>query len=330
MHQGVNESMWAFTARRLLIMVPMMIVISMICFGITELQPGDFVSQYLDNPRISPEQIRLLRERLGLDKPAYVRYMMWIKNIVTKWDFGYSFAYERPVGELIFERMGWTVFIALATIVFQWILAVPMGIYSALHPYSPADYAMTVVGFIGISIPDFFFALILMYFMLRMGSTSIGGLFSTRFIGAPWSFAKLIDLLKHLWMPLVVVGISGVAGLMRVMRGNMLDVVGSPFITSLRAHGLDEKTVRRHAIKNALNPMVSIAGAELPNIFSGTIITAIVLNLPTMGPFFYNALLNHDQYLVMSFLMFIALITQIGNLLADIALAFLDPRIRMS
>ena len=322
--------MRAFIARRILIMIPMMLMASVICFWITELQPGDFVSQYLDNPRISPEQIRLLRERLGLDRPAYVRYMMWIKNIITKWDFGYSFAYERPVGELIFERMGWTVFIALATIVFQWILAVPMGIYSALHPYSPADYAMTVVGFLGISIPDFFLALILMYFMLRMGSTSIGGLFSTRFIGAPWSFAKLIDLLKHLWMPLVVVGISGVAGLMRVMRGNMLDIVGSPFITSLRAHGLDEKTVRRHAIKNALNPMVSIAGAELPNVFSGTIITAIVLNLPTMGPFFYNALLNHDQYLVMSFLMFIALITQIGNLLADIALAFLDPRIRMS
>lgn len=322
--------MWSFIVRRSLIMIPMMILVSVICFGIIELQPGDFVSQYLDNPRISPEQIRLLRERLGLDKPAYVRYGMWVKNIVTKWDFGYSFAYERPVGELIWERMGWTVFIALATIIFQWILAVPMGIYSALHPYSPADYAMTVVGFIGISIPDFFFALILMYFMLKMGSTSIGGLFSTEFIGAPWSFAKVVDLLKHFWMPLVVVGVSGLAGLMRVMRGNMLDIIGSPFITSLRAHGLDEKTVRRHAIKNALNPMVSIAGAEVPNVFSGTIITAIVLNLPTMGPFFYNALLNHDQYLVMSFLMFIALITQIGNLLADIALAFLDPRIRMS
>ncbi|MEA4883163.1 MAG: ABC transporter permease [Clostridia bacterium] len=322
--------MWSFIVRRSLIMIPMMILVSVICFGIIELQPGDFVSQYLDNPRISPEQIRLLRERLGLDKPAYVRYGMWVKNIVTKWDFGYSFAYERPVGELIWERTGWTVFIALATIIFQWILAVPMGIYSALHPYSPADYAMTVVGFIGISIPDFFFALILMYFMLKMGSTSIGGLFSTEFIGAPWSFAKVVDLLKHFWMPLVVVGVSGLAGLMRVMRGNMLDIIGSPFITSLRAHGLDEKTVRRHAIKNALNPMVSIAGAEVPNVFSGTIITAIVLNLPTMGPFFYNALLNHDQYLVMSFLMFIALITQIGNLLADIALAFLDPRIRMS
>lgn len=322
--------MWAFIARRVLIMIPMMLMVSVICFTITELQPGDFVSQDLDNPRISPEQIRLLRERLGLDKPAYVRYWMWMKGIVTKWDFGYSFAYTRPVGELIWERMGWTVLIALATIVFQWALAVPMGIYSALHPYSPADYCMTFVGFLGVSIPDFFLALILMYLMLQAGSASIGGLFSTQFIGAPWSWAKFLDLLKHIWMPLVVVGVSGLAGLMRVMRGNMLDVVGSPFITSLRAHGLDERTVRRHAIKNALNPMVSIAGSELPNVFSGTIIAAIVLNLPTMGPFFYNALLNHDQYLVMAFLMFIALITQVGNLLADIALAFLDPRIRMS
>jgi peptide/nickel transport system permease protein len=322
--------MRAFIARRILIMIPMMLLASVICFWITELQPGDFVSQYLDNPRISPEQIRLLRERLGLDRPAYVRYFMWLKGVVTKWDFGYSFAYERPVGDLIWERMGWTVTIALLTVVFQWLLAVPMGIYSALHPYSPLDYTMTVVGFIGISIPDFFLALILMYWALKAGSTSIGGLFSSQFIGVPWSLAKFADLLRHLWMPLVVVGVGGLAGLMRVMRGNMLDVLGSPFITSLRAYGLDERTVKRHAVKNALNPMVSIAGAELPNIFSGTIIAAIVLNLPTMGPFFYNALLNHDQYLVMAFLMFIALITQIGNLLADIALAFLDPRIRMS
>ncbi|MFY9134566.1 MAG: ABC transporter permease [Bacillota bacterium] len=322
--------MRAFIARRILIMIPMMLLASVICFWITELQPGDFVSQYLDNPRISPEQIRLLRERLGLDQPAHVRSFMWLKGVVTKWDFGYSFAYERPVGDLIWERMGWTVTIALLTVVFQWLLAVPMGIYSALHPYSPLDYTLTVIGFIGISVPDFFLALILMYWSLKAGATSIGGLFSPQFIGAPWSLAKFADLLRHLWMPLVVVGLGGLAGLMRVMRGNMLDVLGSPFITSLRAYGLDERTVKKHAVKNALNPMVSIAGSELPNIFSGTIIAAIVLNLPTMGPFFYNALLNHDQYLVMAFLMFIALITQIGNLLADIALAFLDPRIRMS
>jgi len=181
-----------------------------------------------------------------------------------------------------------------------------------------------------LSIPDFFFALALMALMLNLGVTSIGGLFSPQFVGESWSVAKFFDLLKHLWMPLVVVGVAGIASLMRIMRGNLLDTLNAPFVNSLRAHGLSEKIVKKHAIKNALNPMVSIAGSELPNVFSGTIITAIVLNLPTMGPFFYNALLNHDQYLVMSFLMFIAFITQIGNLLADVALALLDPRIRMS
>jgi peptide/nickel transport system permease protein len=322
--------MWTFIVRRILIMIPMMFFVSVICFVVTELQPGDFLSQYLENPRISPEQIESLRRELALDKPAYQRYFMWIKNIVTKGDFGYSFSYQRPVVELIWERLGWTVAISLLTIGFQWLFATLMGIYSALHPYTPGDYTLTVLGFIGLSIPEFFLALVLTYLVLRLGGTAVGGLFSPQFIGAPMSWAKFVDLLKHLWLPIVVVGVSGLAGLMRIMRGNMLDVLGSPFVTALRARGLDEKTVRRHVIKNAMNPLVSIAGMELPNVFSGTIIASIVLNLPTIGPFFYNALLNHDQYLVMTFLLFIALITQIGNLLADIALALLDPRIRIS
>ncbi|ABV34086.1 MULTISPECIES: ABC transporter permease [Pseudothermotoga] len=322
--------MWSFILRRVLIMIPMMFLISIVCFVVTELQPGDFLSQYLENPRISPEQIESLRKELGLDKPAYERYFMWIKNIVLKGDFGYSFSYQRPVVELIWERLGWTVAIALFTIVFQWLIAIPMGIYSAFHPYTAGDYTLTVVGFIGLSIPEFFMALVLMYLILKVGGTAVGGLFSPQFIGAPWSWEKFVDLLNHIWLPVIVVGVSGLAGLMRIMRGNMLDIMGSPFVTSLRARGLSEKVVKRHIIKNALNPLVSIAGMELPNIFSGTIIASIVLNLPTIGPFFYNALLNHDQYLVMTFLMFIALITQIGNLLADIALAVLDPRIRVS
>ncbi|HOO34138.1 MAG TPA: ABC transporter permease [Thermotogota bacterium] len=317
--------MASFIVRRLLIMVPMMLVISFICFFLTELQPGDFVSQYLENPRISPEQVELIKERLGLDKPAMVRYGMWIKQIITKGDFGYSFAYKRPVIDLIGERMGWTIGIALSTIMFQWMIAVPLGIYSALHPYKFGDYLITFLAFIGISIPNFFFALILMYL-----TNSSGGLFSPEFIGAPFSWGLIQDLFMHIWLPIAVIGLSGLAGLMRVMRGNMLDTLGSPFVDSLRARGLPERKVRKHVIKNALNPMISIAGMELPNIFSGTIITAIVLNLPTMGPFFYSALMNHDQYLVMTFLMFIAFITQIGNLVADILLAVLDPRIRMS
>lgn len=311
-------------------MIPMMFLISVICFIVTELQPGDFLSQYLENPRISPEQIETLRRELALDKPAYERYLIWIKNIFLKGDFGYSFSYQRPVVELIWERLGWTVAIALFTIGFQWLIAIPMGIYSAFHPYTVSDYTLTVLGFIGLSIPEFFMALVLMYLILRLGGTAVGGLFSPQFIGAPWSWDKFVDLLNHIWLPIIVVGISGLAGLMRIMRGNMLDIMGSPFVTSLRARGLEERVVRRHVVKNALNPLVSIAGMELPNIFSGTIIASIVLNLPTIGPFFYNALLNHDQYLVMTFLMFIALITQIGNLLADIALALLDPRIRVS
>lgn len=322
--------MWSFIVRRILIMIPMMFFVSLICFVVTELQPGDFLSQYLENPRISPEQIESLRRELALDKPAYQRYFMWVKNIVTKGDFGYSFSYQRPVVELIWERLGWTVAISILTITFQWLFAALMGIYSALHPYTLIDYTLTVLGFVGLSIPEFFLALVLVYLVLRVGGTAVGGLFSPQFIGAPMSWAKFVDLLKHLWLPIVVVGVSGLAGLMRIMRSNMLDVLGSPFVRALRARGLDEKTVRKHVVKNALNPLVSIAGMELPNVFSGTIIASIVLNLPTIGPFFYNALLNHDQYLVMAFLLFIALVTQIGNLLADIALALLDPRIRIS
>ncbi|PHJ12151.1 ABC transporter permease, partial [Fervidobacterium sp. SC_NGM5_G05] len=275
-------------------------------------------------------QIEALRQELGLDKPAYYRYMLWVKNIVTKLDFGYSFSYQRPVFDLIWERMGWTVGISLMTILLQWVIAIPLGIFSAFHPYSFWDYTFAVIAFVGISIPEFFLALLLMFFALNARYTYIGGLFSPEFIGTPWSVAKFIDLLKHLWIPLIVIGVSGVGGLYRVMRANLLDTVGSPFVNALRARGLDERTVRRHAVKNALNPLVSIAGMELPNVFSGTILASIVLNLPTIGPFFYNALLNHDQYLVMSFLMFIALITQIGNLLADITLALVDPRIRVA
>lgn len=322
--------MWSFITRRVLIMIPMMFLISVLCFIITELQPGSFASQFMENPNISPEHLVRLNEMLGLDKPPVQRYFMWIKGIITRGDFGYSFAYKRPVGELIWERMGWTVSIALLTIIFQWIIAIPAGIYTSLHQYSVSDYILTFIGFLGISVPVFFLALVFMWLALQMGATSLGGLFSAEYMGAPWSWAKLLDLLKHIWLPIVVIGFSGLAGLMRVMRGNMLDVINAPFVTSLKARGLEDQVVRRHVIKNAINPLVSIAGMQLPEIFSGTIITSIVLNLPTMGPFFYNALLNHDQYLVMTFLMFIAFMTQIGNLLADIALAILDPRIRIS
>lgn len=321
--------MISYIVRRILISLPMMLIISVLVFFITELQPGDFASQYINNPRVSPEQIELIKERLGLDQSAARRYLLWMKNIVTNLDFGYSFSFKRPVSELIGERMGWTVLIAVLAIIVQWSAAVPLGIYSALHPYSKSDIILTFGAFIGVSMPGFFFAIIIMFLLSKLGSASVGGLLSPEFIGAPFSPALLWDLIKHIWVPVLVVSLAGIAGLMRIMRGNMLDIVNAPFVTALRAKGIDEKKIRRHMVKNALNPLVSIAGMQLPTIFSGTVIAAIVLGLPTMGPFFYKALINHDQYLVMTFLLFIALITQLGNLLADIALAVLDPRIRM-
>lgn len=311
-------------------MIPMMLVVSVVCFTVVELQPGDYASQFLNNPDISAEQIRMIRQQLSLDKSPFERYFMWMGGILGRGDFGWSFAYKRPVTDLIGERMGWTVGIALLAVAFQWLLAIPLGVFSATRPRSAGDYALTTAAFLGISIPDFFLALLILATMVGLGAQSVGGLFSNQYVGAPWSLAKFLDLLGHLWVPVIVVGAAGVASLMRVMRGNYLDVQGSPFVESLRARGLPEKKVRSRILANALNPMVTIAGMQLPEVFSGTITASIVLGLPTMGPFFYEALLNGDQYLVMAFLMLIALITQAGNLLADLALAFLDPRIRMS
>ncbi len=322
--------MWSFVIRRVLIMVPMMLAVSMICFAVVELQPGDYVTQFLSNPDITQEQIDTIRLEYGLDKGPVERYGLWIGGIVTRGDFGWSFASRRPVWDLIAERMGWTIVIALLAIAFQWLLAIPLGVYSATHPRSAGDYALTGGAFLGLSVPDFFLAILIMFALVSMGSTSVGGLFSSEYVSAPWSLAKLWDLAKHLWVPVVVIGAAGVASLLRVMRGNFLDASSAPYVEALRARGLKDAAVRGHVLKNAINPMISIAGMQLPEVFSGTITASIVIGLPTIGPFFYEALLNSDQYLVMAFLMFIAFITQVGSLLADLALALLDPRIRMS
>lgn len=321
--------MFNYILRRFLYMIPLLILISIVSFSVIKLQPGEFGSQYFKNPRVSPETVEKLRARLGLDEPAYKQYLKWVTGIITRGDFGYSFAYKRPVGELIWERLGWTVAVAGATVIFTWSLAIPIGIFSATHKYSIFDYIFTFIGFIGISIPNFFLALLLMYIVLAYGGTSVGGLFSSEFIGAPWSWAKFVDLLKHIWIPLIAIGTAGMAGILRQMRGNLLDVLGEQYIQTARAKGLKEKKViYKHAVRNAINPLVSILGMQLPYLISGTIISAIVLNLPTMGPFFYDALINQDQYLVMTFLMFSAILLQLGNLFADLLLAWVDPRIR--
>lgn len=322
--------MMNYILRRFLYMIPLMILISILSFTVIKLQPGEFGSQYFSNPRVSPETVKNLRARLGLDQPAYMQYFTWVKGIITEGDFGYSFAYKRPVAELIWERMGWTVVVAGSTILFTWVLAIPIGIFSATHKYSIFDYIFTFVGFIGISVPNFFMALLLMYLVLSLGGTEVGGLFSQEYIGAPWSIAKVIDLLKHIWIPLIAIGTAGMAGILRQMRGNLLDILGEQYVQTARAKGLNENIViYKHAVRNAINPLISMFGMQLPKLISGTIISAIVLNLPTMGPFFYDALINQDQYLVMTFLMFSAFMMLIGNLIADLLLALVDPRIRL-
>ena len=322
--------MMNYILRRFLYMIPLMILISILSFTVIKLQPGEFGSQYFSNPRVSPETVENLRARLGLNQPAYMQYFTWVKGIVTEGDFGYSFAYKRPVSELIWERLGWTVVVAGSTILFTWGLAIPIGIFSATHKYSIFDYVFTFVGFLGISVPNFFMALLLMYLVLSFGGTEVGGLFSQEYIGAPWSIAKFIDLLKHIWIPLIAIGTAGMAGILRQMRGNLLDILGEQYVQTARAKGLNENIViYKHAVRNAINPLISMFGMQLPKLISGTIISAIVLNLPTMGPFFYDALINQDQYLVMTFLMFSAFMMLIGNLIADILLAMVDPRIRL-
>ena len=321
--------MLVYAVRRLLMMIPTLILVSIVSFGVIKFQPGSFGSQFLDNPRFSRESVAALTEQLGLNDPAYVQYWKWVSGIVTRGDFGRSFVYNRPVTDLIWERLGWTVAIATSTLLFTWSVAIPLGIFVARRRYSVWDNLASVIGFLGLAVPDFLMALILMWLVLQLGGTSVGGLFAPQYIGEPWSWGKVGSFLGHIWIPLIAIGTSGIAGLMRQMRGNLLDTLELPYVRTARSKGLSERVVvNRHAVRNAINPLVTIAGLSLPALISGEIIVAIVLNLPSIGPFLYSSLLNYDQYVVMTLLMFSALLLMLGNLLADLALAAVDPRIR--
>ncbi|MBB6099817.1 peptide/nickel transport system permease protein [Deinobacterium chartae] len=321
--------MLVFLVRRVLTMIPTLFLISIVCFVLIKLQPGDYITQFLDDPRIGPETIAAITRQLGLDQPAYVQYLKWLGGVVTEGDFGFSFLNNRPVASLIYERLGWTVAVAGLTIVFSWLIAIPLGIYTALNRYGWAANIANFIGYIGLATPDFLVALLLISLTLNMGGTNVGGLFSPQYIDQPWSLAKFWDMLGHLWIPLIAIGLEGVAGLMRQMRANLLDVLNQDYVRTARSKGLRERTVIwRHAVRNAINPLITTAGLSLPQLISGTIIVSIILNLPTIGPFLYDSLLNKDQYVVMTLLMFSSLLLMVGNLLADLALAWTDPRIR--
>ena len=325
--------MLTYIIRRILIMIPTLIVISIISFTIIQLPPGDYLTSYIANLQETGETadeavVASLRARYGLDNPLHVQYWKWISGVV-RGDFGQSFSMGRPVKELIWERLGLTVVISLVTMGFTWLIAIPIGIYSATHQYKLSDYVFTFLGFVGMSTPAFMLALVLMNFSQVHFGTSVGGLFSDAYINAPWSWAKLVDLLGHIWVPVVVLGVGGTAGLIRTVRANLLDQLEMPYVVTARASGLSEwRLLLKYPVRVAINPVISTIGWMLPRLVSGSVIVAMVLSLPTTGPLLLKALMEQDMYLAGSFLLMLSTLTVIGTLISDILLVWVDPRIR--
>lgn len=326
--------MFQFILRRLMYMIPTLIAISIVSFVIIQLPPGDYLTSMVAGLRdqgveVDAAQLAALKERYGLGQPIYVQYYKWMSGILLRGDFGQSFEWRRPVSGLIWQRLGLTVLISLSTLLFVWAIAFPIGIYSAVKQYSIGDYIATFFGFIGLATPNFLLALVLMYIGFQVFGQNVGGLFSPEFVDAAWSWAKVKDLMQHLWVPMVVLGASGTAGLIRVMRANLLDELGKLYVVAARAKGLPEwKLILKYPVRVALNPFVSGLGWLLPQLVSGSTIVAIVLSLPTTGPLLLRALMAQDMYLAGSFLLMLSVLTVIGTLISDILLAWLDPRIR--
>lgn len=325
--------MLSYLIRRMIYTILMLWAVSIIGFTVIQLPPGDYLTVYvaqLSNrgDKSAMMQVDELRVRYGLDKPFLEQYWLWITNFV-RGDFGYSFKYELPVSKLVGERMLLTVLLTLTTMIFTWVIAIPIGIYSATHQYSWLDKLLSSVSFIGLGTPGFLLALIVLYIAAFRIGTPIGGLFSQTYEDAPWSIAKAFDLLGHLWIPAVITSVTGTASVIRIMRGNLLDTLRQPFVLAARAKGLKEQVViYRHAVRIAINPLITILGLSLPDLISGVALVSIVMNLPTAGPLFLDALQSQDMYLAGSFLMFLTIMLVTGNFLADIALAWVDPRVR--
>ena len=326
--------MLGYIVRRILWMIPTLLAISVVSFFIIQLPPGDFLTSAIAMMReqgeaVDAAQLEALRDRYGLDQPFVVQYWRWISGILFEGDFGRSFLYTQPVGDLIWERLGLTFLLSFSSMIFIWIVALPIGIYSAVRKYSIGDYTVTFIGFIGLATPNFLIALILMYLSFTWFGQSVGGLFSPEYVDAPWSLAKVGDLMSHLWIPVIVLGTAGTAGLIRIMRANLLDELHRPYVETARASGLSEtRLLVKYPVRVALNPFISRVGWELPDLVSGATITAIVLSLPTTGPLLLEALLSQDMYLAGSFIMMLSVLTVIGTMVSDLLLAWLDPRIR--
>jgi peptide/nickel transport system permease protein len=323
-----------YIVQRLLLLPFLLVVYSFVIFAIIHAPPGDFLTSYVaqlsaTGTSITQEQITALRHEYGLDEPFVVQYLYWIRDLAHG-NFGLSLEYQRPNADLISEQLGLTLALAAMAFVLTWLIAVPVGIYSATHQRSFFDHLFTVINYIGVATPNFMLALILMWLAFAYFGISITGLFSQRFVDAPWSMARVVDLLEHIWLPAVVLGLAGTARLTRIMRANLLDELNKPYVVTARAKGMREwRLVLRYPVRLALNPLVSTIGWYLPQLFSGSLIVATVMNLPNIGPLLLRALINQDMYLAGGILLIYSLLTILGTLLSDIALAMMDPRIRM-
>ncbi|MFQ5592628.1 MAG: ABC transporter permease [Anaerolineae bacterium] len=327
--------MLSYVIRRLSYAVIMVVLVSFVSFVIIELPPGDFLTQKIEQlrargDRSADDRVEEYRIRYGLDRPFMERYVTWAVNFV-KGDFGESFEYERPVRELLGERLIMTVILAIATLTVAWVIAIPLGVYSAVRQYSLGDQVITTISFLGLGVPGFLLALLILYFAITVLDQEVVGLFSREYVDAPWSMGRVVDLLKHLWVPAVIGAVTGTGGLIRIMRGNLLDTLGQPFVEAARARGLRNRTVIwRHAVRIAINPLIVILGSEaLPNIITGNALMAIVLNLPTIGPLYVDSLRKLDMYMAGTCIVLFTMLLLAGNLLADLTLAWVDPRIRL-
>lgn len=327
--------MFAYIVRRVLLMIPMLFAISILSFAIIQLPPGDFLTSYVSQLRqqgdiVDQTQIDALRERYGLGQPIYVQYGKWIWGIFTRGDWGQSLEWQKPVKELIWQRLGLTMVISLSALLVSWFIAIPIGVYSATHQYSFLDYLLSAFSFVGLGTPGFLLALIILFYAQSQLGVNVGGLFSDEYLLAPWSWAKFVDMLKHIWVPLLIVAVGSTAGNIRITRANLLDELNKPYVETARAKGVPEtKLIWKYPVRVALNPFFSTVGWSLASLVSGTTLVAMVLSLQTTGPMMLRALTSQDMYLAGSFIFLLSTLTVIGTLISDILLAIVDPRIRL-
>ena len=325
--------MLVYIGKRILLTIPTLLVLTLITWVIIQLPPGSWLDSHInrliaEGQQVSEEEVAAIKAQYGLDKPMPVQYVNWVWGSLHG-DFGVSYEWNVPVGELIWERMALTVAISFTTMIFIWIVSFPIAIYSATHQYSIPDYLFSFLGFIGLGVPSFLLALVGLWVGFRYFNVDLAGLFSDEYMLAPWSWGKVVDMFKHIWFPLIILGIGGTASLIRHTRANLLDQIRQPYVTTARAKGLPERRVLlKYPVRVALRPFVATVGYQLPALVSSGGIVAIVLGLPTVGPLLLRSLMTQDMYLAGTFVMLLSILTVIGQLISDILLVFVDPRIR--